>query len=232
MLLSQINIIPNIDKKTMIKVLIIRLNKRCLNFKENSSIIHCWASLDEDIKKHHAVHQPSRVNKTRRRYNMTNKKTKLLIQNGVIAAMYLALTIVVSPVAQGPIQFRISESLNHLVVFNKKLMWGVFGGVVIYNLLFSEFGWLDIVFGGAQTLIALSLTAVLSRYVSDVKKRLALNIFFFTISMALIACMLHLAIDLPFWPTYGTTALSEFIIMTLSAPIMYGISQYVKFDQL
>lgn len=50
----------------------------------------------------------------------------------------------VSPIAQGPIQFRISESLNHIVVFNRKLMWGVVMGVVMFNLFFSEGGMLDV----------------------------------------------------------------------------------------
>ena len=156
-----------------------------------------------------------------------NTKTKNLVLNGMIAALYLALTILVNPVAQGPIQFRVSESLNHLVVFNKKLIWGVLGGVVIYNFLFSEFGLLDILFGGGQTFLALSLSIVVGKYVSSVKLRLALNTLFFTASMALIAWMLHLAVAAPFWLTYGTAALSEFVIMAISAPVMYIISKKI-----
>lgn len=158
-----------------------------------------------------------------------SKKTRLLVLNGVIAAMYLALSLV-SPFSQGAIQLRISESLNHLVVFNRKLMWGVVGGVVIYNLLFSEFGWLDVIFGGGQTFLALGLTAMISKYVTDIKKRLVLNTLFFTVSMALIALMLHLAIELPFWVTYGSTALSEFIMLSLSAPVMYTVGRALKLD--
>lgn len=157
---------------------------------------------------------------------ISSKKTKILVLNGVIAAMYLALSML-TPFSQGAIQFRISESLNHLVVFNKKLMWGVLGGVVLYNMLFSEFGWLDVAFGGGQTFIALGLTAIISKYVTDIKKRMILNTIFFTISMFMIALMLHIAIELPFWLTFGTTALSELIIMSISAPIMYLIGQNV-----
>ncbi|MBE9388347.1 QueT transporter family protein [Vagococcus salmoninarum] len=156
----------------------------------------------------------------------SSKKTKVLVLNGIIAAMYLALSMI-SPLNQGPLQLRISESLNHLVVFNKKLMWGVLGGVVLYNMLFSEFGWLDVIFGGGQTFLALGLTALLTKYVPNVKKRLILNTLFFTISMCLIAWMLHIAIELPFWLTYGTTALSELVIMSVSAPIMYAINQKI-----
>ena len=161
----------------------------------------------------------------------SSQKTKLLVLNGLIAAMYVALSLI-SPFSQGAIQLRISESLNHIVVFNKKLMWGVVGGVVTYNLLFAEFGLVDVLFGGGQTLLALSLTVLISKYVTDVKKRMILNTLFFTISMALIALMLHLLADLPFWLTYTSTAASELIIMTLTAPIMYLVGRTLKLETI
>ena len=92
------------------------------------------------------------------------KRVTVVVTNGIIMALYLALTILVSPVASGAIQFRISESLNHLVVFNRKYLWGIFGGVVVYNAIFGM-GWLDVVFGGGQTLLALTLTAVLQNVI-------------------------------------------------------------------
>lgn len=163
----------------------------------------------------------------------TTNKTKFLVINGVIAAMYVALSVL-SPFSQGIIQFRVSESLNHLVIFNKKLMWGVVGGVVLYNLLFSELVWLDVLFGGGQTFIALGLTALLTRYVPNMLMRMILNIVFFTISMVLIAIMIIITADvpIPFWATYGSLALSELIIMTISAPVMYAINKSLKFDKM
>lgn len=154
---------------------------------------------------------------------------KLLAVNAIIMGLYVVLSLVL-PFSSGAIQFRLSESLNHLVVFNRKLLWGVFGGVVVYNLFFG-FGPLDVLFGGGQTLLALLLTAGLYRIVPNIKLRLALNVLFFTISMFLIAIMLMITAELPFWATFATTALSEFIIMTLSAPVMYWINKTVRFDQ-
>lgn len=158
------------------------------------------------------------------------KRVNVVVTNGIIMALYLALTILVSPVASGAIQFRISESLNHLVVFNRKFLWGIFGGVVIYNAIFGM-GWLDVVFGGGQTLLALSLTALLQNVIKNTKVRLALNVLFFSGSMFMIAWMLNLTAQLPFWPTYGWTALSEAIIMTISAPIMFYLDKRLHFDQ-
>jgi uncharacterized membrane protein len=131
-------------------------------------------------------------------------------------------------VASGAVQFRISESLNHLVVFNRKYLWGIFGGVVIYNAIFGM-GWLDVVFGGGQTLLALTLTAMLQNVVKNTKVRLALNVVFFSASMFLIALMLNVTLSFPFWPTYGWLALSEAIIMAISAPIMYYLDTRLHF---
>ncbi|PTO41451.1 QueT transporter family protein [Enterococcus mundtii] len=159
----------------------------------------------------------------------SRQRLMVVVANGLIMALYLALTILVAPVSSGPIQFRISESLNHLVVFNRKLLWGVLGGVIVYNAIYG-FGVMDVIFGGGQTLLALGLTALIQNKVKNVKVRLALNTAFFTISMFMIAYMLVPTGGQAFWTTYGTLALSEFIVMAVSAPLMYYLDQAVKFN--
>ncbi|MGY3765657.1 QueT transporter family protein [Vagococcus vulneris] len=166
----------------------------------------------------------------------TQSKTKLLVINGLIAALYLTLTIMVAPIAQGPVQFRVSESLNHLVVFNRKLLWGVVAGVVLFNLLYSENGVLDVMFGGGQTLIALLITAVSAKWVKSVKIRLVINTLVFTISMVLIAFMICLVSKIvigsgAFWGIYGSLMLSELLVMGISAPIMYLVDKAVHFEK-
>ena len=149
-----------------------------------------------------------------------NRKLRTVLANGIIMGLYIVLSLLVRPVSSGMIQFRISESLNHLVVFNRKLMWGVLGGVIFFNLLF----------GGAQTLFALSLTAFLQKKVPSIPVRMCLNSLFFTVSMFFIAFMLVPSGGQAFWTTYGWLALSEAIIMTISAPIMYFINKSLKFE--
>lgn len=161
--------------------------------------------------------------------NKNKGNVKVLAINTIVAALYVALSLI-TPFSAGPIQFRISESLNHLVVFNRKYLWGVFLGVVIYNALFG-YGIMDVLFGGGQTLLALTLTSFLQNKVKDEKVLLGLNIVFFTFSMFLIAVMLMFTADLPFWPTYFTTGLSELIIMSISAPLMYWLNRNVNFSK-
>ncbi|MFW7432830.1 QueT transporter family protein [Vagococcus carniphilus] len=163
--------------------------------------------------------------------------TQVIIFNGLLAALYIILTVVVAPVAQGPIQFRISESLNHIVVFNKKLLWGVFGGVVMFNLFFSTGGLLDVLFGGGQTLLALLLTAYSEKWIKDTKKRMVFNTIAFSLSMILIAIMICILSNQAlgsafFWGTYGSLFLSELVIMSVSAPMIYYVNKYVHFDRI
>lgn len=162
--------------------------------------------------------------------NKTHARLMLTVTNGIIMALYIALTVLVAPVSSGPIQFRISESLNHLVVFNRKLMWGVLGGVIVYNWFFG-FGIADVIFGGGQTLLALGLTALLQKRVPNVYWRLALNTLFFTASMFLIALMLVPEGGKAFWTTYGSLALSEFIVMAISAPVMFILDKSLQFEK-
>lgn len=162
--------------------------------------------------------------------NLTNQRLRVVAANGIIMALYVAVTVLVAPVASGAIQFRISEGLNHLVVFNRKLMWGVVGGVVVYNLFFGM-GILDVVFGGFGSFLALGSTALVHKKIPNVLLRLAFNTIVFSLSMFLIAIMLNITLALPFWPTFATTALSEFIVMTITAPVMYIINRAVRFDK-
>lgn len=159
---------------------------------------------------------------------LKNKSLRTIIVNGIIMAIYIVLSLVVQPVATGPVQFRISESLNHLVVFNRKMMWGVVGGVMVFNLFFG-YGVVDMAFGGAQTFLALGLTAILQKVVPNVKLRLALNTFFFTVSMFFIAIMLNPSFSEGFWGTYLSLAISELATMTLAAPIMYYLNKKLDF---
>ena len=57
-----------------------------------------------------------------------------LVKAGVVAAIYVALTLV-NPLSYGAVQFRISEFLNNLAPFNKRYVWALTIGCVIANQL-------------------------------------------------------------------------------------------------
>ncbi|TRZ35987.1 QueT transporter family protein [Niallia circulans] len=159
-------------------------------------------------------------------------KTKTLAVNGVIAALYIAVTVAIAPFGFTNVQFRLSEMFNHLVVFNKKYIYGIVAGVFLANLFFSPMVAYDLVFGVGQSIISLLITIVIGRYVKDIIKRMIINTIVFTFTMFIIAFELNLAFGLPFLFTWLTTAAGEFVVLAIGVPIIYFINKRVNFASL
>ncbi|KRO17253.1 membrane protein [Lacticaseibacillus saniviri JCM 17471 = DSM 24301] len=165
------------------------------------------------------------------------KKTRVWVVNALVVALYLVLSIGPASfnLASGALQFRLSESLNHLVVFSRKYLLGVVIGVMVFNALFSPLGWIDVVFGGGQSLIGLSLVAWLAPKLPKLWQRMGLNVIVMSLTMILIAIEIiwtgHLNFAQVFWPTYLSLILSEGFIMLLSAPIMVAVDRAVHFQK-
>ncbi|MCW1928699.1 QueT transporter family protein [Bhargavaea beijingensis] len=159
-------------------------------------------------------------------------KIKTMAVNAVIAALYLAVTAIIAPFGYMNIQFRVSEMFNHLVVFNKKYLVGIVLGVFVSNLLMSTLGWYDLTFGVAHSLISLSITVVLCKFVKGRVKGMVANTIVFTMTMFIIAIELKLALGFPFWLTYATLAISEFAVMIVGIPIMNALNKRIDFSRL
>ena len=78
-----------------------------------------------------------------------------LVKAGLVAALYIVLTLLVAPVAFGPVQFRISEGLNYLGLYNRRYIYAVTAGVFLVN--YFQFGPVDMVVGSAATVVFLWL---------------------------------------------------------------------------
>ncbi|MGJ3204701.1 QueT transporter family protein [Geobacillus thermoleovorans] len=150
---------------------------------------------------------------------------RIIAANGLIAAVYIAVTALIQPFGFTNIQFRVSELLNHLVVFRQTYAIGIVLGVFFANLFFSPIVAYDLVFGVGQSVLALLITIVSMRYIKNVWARMAVNTLSFTVTMGLIALELKLALGFPFWLTWLTTAIGEFVVMALGAPIMYAVGR-------
>ncbi|GGE34571.1 membrane protein [Pullulanibacillus camelliae] len=157
---------------------------------------------------------------------------KTLVANGLLAALYIAITMLIQPISFTNIQLRIPEMLNHLVVFNKKYIYGIVLGVFLANLFFSPIAPYDLTFGVGQSILSLLITIMISKYIKGVRLRMIMNTAVFTVTMFLIAIELHLAYHLPFFFTWLTTAIGECIVMAVGAPIMSIIDKRIHFKTL
>ena len=77
--------------------------------------------------------------------------------SGMIAALYAALTVALSPLSFGPVQFRVAEALTLLPFFMPEAIPGLFIGCFLSNIA-GGFGLIDIVVGSSATLAAAWLT--------------------------------------------------------------------------
>ncbi|MFC4619530.1 QueT transporter family protein [Camelliibacillus cellulosilyticus] len=159
-------------------------------------------------------------------------KIKLFVANGILAALYIVVSFLIQPFGFTNIQFRVSEIFNHLVVFNKRYIYGIVIGVFLTNLFFSPMMAYDLVFGVGQSVISLIVTILVGKFVHNIWGRMAINTVVFTVSMGLIAAELHLALHYPFALTWLTTAVGEFVVMAVGAPIMYAINKRLTFEKL
>lgn len=91
-------------------------------------------------------------------------KVKFLATTGIIAALYIAVTMLVAPFGFTEIQFRVSEMFNHLVAFNPRFSIGIILGVFIANL-FSPLGVYDLVFGVGHSIITLAIFILICKFV-------------------------------------------------------------------
>jgi len=157
---------------------------------------------------------------------------RTLAVNGVLAALYIAVTMIIQPFGFTNIQFRVSEMFNHLVVFNKKYFIGIVIGVFFSNLFFSSLGVYDLLFGVGQSVLALSMTIMIARFVKNIWARMIVNTIVFTATMFLIAIELNIVLGFPFWFTYLTTAVGEFVVMAVGMPIMHALNKRIDLKNL
>ncbi|NMB42671.1 MAG: QueT transporter family protein [Clostridiales bacterium] len=83
---------------------------------------------------------------------MNNNKTLFTTQAAIIAAIYVALVYIFSPISFGAVQVRIAEALTVLPFFTPAAIPGVTIGCFLSNLLMGSDP-LDVVFGSLATLI-------------------------------------------------------------------------------
>ena len=79
---------------------------------------------------------------------------KFIAKSAILAALYVAITWLLAPISYGPIQFRVSEVLILVCVYNPKYIPAMILGCFLANTT-SSLGWYDMVFGTVATAIAL-----------------------------------------------------------------------------
>lgn len=159
-------------------------------------------------------------------------KLKQWMINAIIGALYTGITILIAPFAFGAIQFRLSEMLNHLVVFDKRYAFGVTVGVVLTNLIISPFGVYDWVLGVGHTVVSFIVYFILSKKIQSPVKKMVINTLVFSVFSFMIALMLLLigAAEV-FWFAYLTVFLGQMVTMGVGIPVMLTLDKKLDFKK-
>lgn len=152
-------------------------------------------------------------------------------QMALLAALYVAVTLVLAPISFGAIQFRVSELLNFLAFYQRKYLYAVTLGCMIANSY--NYGVLDMVVGGLSTLVFGYLGVKLfSRYLGQkiwlFDKAYFYFSFFFAASMVTIALELYILFQMPFLLTWGTLFLGELASLLLGSLVIDQLAS--RFD--
>lgn len=98
--------------------------------------------------------------------------TKSLALSGMIAALYVALSLITFPVASGAIQIRLSEGLTLLPLIMPEAIPAVFIGCMLSNLI-TGCAVFDVLIGSLITLVA----GILTYFIGKLIRKTAIKIF-------------------------------------------------------
>ncbi len=129
---------------------------------------------------------------------------KSIAYNGVLAALYIVLTLLTYEISYLGIQFRIAEMLMFLCFFRKDSIWGLTLGCAISNI-FSFSPW-DILFGTLATFIACLIIIFSKHMIFTVIVPTVLNAF-------IVGFELYWLLGEPFWFSCMSVAIGEFVVL-------------------
>jgi uncharacterized membrane protein len=138
---------------------------------------------------------------------------KTIVRQSVVAALYVALTLAVSPIAYGPIQFRISEILVLLCFFRRDYVVGLTLGCFIANF-FSPMALTDVPFGTLATFISVFL-------ISRSRNIFLASLYPVVANGLIIGLQLHFVFGHPPLFSILQVALGEFVTVSVAGVIAF-----------
>jgi uncharacterized membrane protein len=154
--------------------------------------------------------------------------TRRVVQIAILAALYAVLTWGIAPISYGPIQFRVSEVLKVLVLFDPWLVLGIGIGTLIANLTSP--------FVGPWELAWMPFSDMAGGLLAWAVYRFVLRRRWPAVPMAIYALTTGLAVGWMLWAfglggfglLAGAVAISELIILVGGTPLMLWIERLLE----
>ena len=158
-----------------------------------------------------------------------SKTLRILVMQGIIAAIYVVLATLLQAISFGPVQFRVSEALTVLPFLSPYCIVGVTLGCFISNLIFiSVNGPLDLIFGTLATFLVAVLT-------SKMKNRWLAPLPPVIVNAVIIGAMLAFVLTpdafwINFWINMATVGLGQVCACyILGMPLMAALERTKRF---
>ena len=139
---------------------------------------------------------------------------------GVVGALYVVLSLLVAPLAYGPLQFRLGEVLKPLVIKYPATIPAFAVGVGIVNLFSPQAGGLELILMPVVNLIGGTLCWLVAHRIGGVVGTYVASAIFALIISAGVATVLHFAVGLPYLFAFGPVAISELVLLLLGNAVL------------
>ena len=153
-----------------------------------------------------------------------------LTKTALVAALYVAVTVLLSVISFGAVQLRLSEMFNYLALYNKRYVLAVTLGVVLANFM-SPTWILDVPIGGIATFLVLILCRRVTKNITNDLVKMVITALIFAISMFTVAGQLTILYDLPFWATWFTVGVGELLSMTVGGMTIYLLNKKIDLSK-
>ena len=143
------------------------------------------------------------------------KKNRYLdiIEISIIAAAYVALTLLIQPISYGEIQFRLSEILMLLVFYNKKYSLSMILGCLIANLWSPYLLW-DMLFGTMATSLACF-------FMTNSKSLIVASIWPTVFNGLIVGAEIAILSDLPYLLCIITVGFGELVVVSILGTVIF-----------
>jgi uncharacterized membrane protein len=139
---------------------------------------------------------------------------------GVVGALYVVLSLLVAPLAYGPIQFRLGEVLKPLVIKYPATIPAFAVGVRMVNLFTPQTGVLELVLMPIVNLVGGTLCWFMARRIDGIVGTYIASLVIALVIAAGVATVLHFAAGLPYLVAFASVAVSEIVLLLLGNALL------------
>ena len=145
-----------------------------------------------------------------------------IVKTAIVASIYAALTIGLSPLSYGPVQFRLSEVLVLLAIVNSDYIVGLTIGCLIANLL-GPYGLADIICGTFATFVSAYLIYMTPKFIKNKSAIWVASLWPVLANALIIGLMLNVFFKLPLIISMLEVGIGEFGVVTIIGVPLFKI---------